>query len=139
MRLWHYKLLKYLPDSQLKAQWRELNVIFKVGNEKINHILINYIKDYSKDDMYAYACLVLDEMRRRGFYVKFDNWNEYFRNQTATPAAELWEAEPFKHHHTARYLLQCFYNLQEKHDRGQKDFSDAQYEEMEDFVLNEVH
>ena len=45
MRLWHYKLIKegLLPDSQLLAQWRELNSIY-VKEDK--HILINYIYRY---------------------------------------------------------------------------------------------
>ena len=34
MRLWHYKLLKFLPKSQFLAQWRELNSIFKKQDKK---------------------------------------------------------------------------------------------------------
>ena len=45
MRLWHYKLIPFLPDNQLKAQWRELNAIFL--NEP-KHILINYVYEYRK-------------------------------------------------------------------------------------------
>ena len=45
MRLWHYKLLPYLPKSQLIAQWRELNSIYK---KQDRHILINYIYDYDE-------------------------------------------------------------------------------------------
>ena len=35
MRLWYYKILEFLPNSQLIAQWCELNSIFK---NKPSHI-----------------------------------------------------------------------------------------------------
>ena len=48
MRLWHYKLLPYLPKGQLLAQKRECDLIWKdiKNGKKTNHILINYIWDY---------------------------------------------------------------------------------------------
>ncbi len=52
MRLWHYKLIPYLPKSQLLAQWRELNSIFKKQDK---HILINYIYDYDKSYLINYS------------------------------------------------------------------------------------
>lgn len=142
MRLWHYKLIGYLPNSQLLAQWRELNTIFRAGVERINHVLINYVKEYEnpKDELYAYGDRVLNEMHRRGLvkHISFKNWNEFFQEELSRPAYELSEDKgyaPFKKHHTDRYLIQCFYNLQEKYDRGQKDFSLARYAALEEFVL----
>ena len=35
MRLWHIDLIPYLPKSQLLAQWRELNSIFKKQDKHI--------------------------------------------------------------------------------------------------------
>lgn len=35
--------------------------------------------------------------------------------------------------HDRRYLLQCFYNLQEKYDRGQKDFTSENYKKIGGF------
>lgn len=137
MRLWHYKLIPFLPDSQLIAQWRELNSIFKKQDK---HILINYIYEYPKDDLYCYGCLLRDEMHDRGIKIKsYNNWNSYFGNQLTRPGSDMWfNYIPFKRHQTDRYLLQCFYNLQEKYDRGQKDFSKKQYEKLYDFVNNEL-
>ena len=43
-------------------------------------------------------------------------------------------SQPFKYHHNDRYLLQCFYNLQEKYDRGQKDFDKETYLKLENFI-----
>ncbi|WP_281512160.1 pyrimidine dimer DNA glycosylase/endonuclease V [Mammaliicoccus vitulinus] len=132
MRLWHYKLIQYLPNSQLVAQWRELNSIFKNQNK---HILINYVYEYTKFDLKFYTNLVLKEMEKRKIKIKStDNYNEYFKG-IVDPS--LLDYYPFIYHHTNRYLLQCFYNLQEKYDRGQKDFSDEQYARLVAFMKHE--
>lgn len=120
MRLWHYKLLPLLPNSQLKAQWRELNSIYK---DQPKHILINYVYDYPKHDLLAYSILVRFEMLRRGFRFQTLNFDKYFDGVYVKDIPDYQHFEPFIRHHTNRYLLQCFYNLQEKYDRGQKDFS----------------
>lgn len=130
MRLWHYKLISYLPNKQLLAQWRELNSIFKKQDK---HILINYIYEYQKDDLLSYTNLVINEMEKRGFKLNLNNLTNYF-SKTDTYYLVF---DPFKNHHTARYLLQCFYNLQEKYDRGQKDFTKEIYERLDNFLMQE--
>ena len=45
---------------------------------------------------------------------------------------------PFPKHHTMKYLSQCYYNLQEKYDRGQKDFSYKQYEKLSKFYVEKL-
>ena len=78
MRLWHYKLISLLPKSQLLAQWRELNSIFK---KQDRHILINYVYDYPKDCLQVYADMVINEMTMRGYKVKsMDNYHSYFQS-----------------------------------------------------------
>ena len=130
MRLWHYKLLSYLPDSQIVAQWRELNSIFKKQDK---HILINYVYDYPKEHLWHYSVAVKNEMVARGFKIRsFDNFDAYFDEVTHGEKI-LYYPE-----HNNRYLLQCFMNLQEKYDRGQKDFSKERYEAMERFVEQEI-
>lgn len=122
MRLWHYLLIPYLPKSQLLAQWRELNSIFK---KQDNHILINYIYEYPKNDLKLYSCMVINEMKKRGYKINsMANFEAYFgSNILPSPINNI----PFKNHHCDRYLLQCYFNLQEKYDRGQKDFSEDEY------------
>lgn len=132
MRLWHYKLIEHLPKSQLLAQWRELNSIYKKQDK---HILINYIYSYPKEDLFIYSGLVIGEMYFRGFKIKsFENYNKYFKNITKPKDFYI----PFENHHTDRYLLQCFYNLQEKYDCGQKDFTEQQYKDLEKFIGKEI-
>ena len=133
MRLWHYELIPYLPKSQLLAQWRELNSIFKKQDK---HILINYIYDYPKSDLLLYTHLVTKEMESRGFKINPTNYENYFdKFDVYGVIFNKNECIPFKNHHTYRYLMQCFYNLQEKYDRGQKDFSKELYCELEDFMF----
>lgn len=132
MRLWHWQLIPYLPKSQLLAQWRELNSIFKKQDK---HILINYVYEYEKIDLHEYSLMVTKEMARRGYNFKLDNFFAYFRNVECCKGRGLYV--PFRCHHTKRYLKQCFYNLQEKYDRGQKDFTIEQMWKLEEFVKKE--
>ncbi|WP_419959974.1 pyrimidine dimer DNA glycosylase/endonuclease V [Psychrobacillus sp. BM2] len=123
MRLWHQNLLSILPKSQLLAQWRELNSIFAQENR---HILINYIYDYSKDDLFAYTQLVLHEMRARNVNIRtVEKMERYFADG---PFENV--THPFIHHHNNEYLEICYFNLKEKFMRGQKDFDRERYEAL---------
>lgn len=131
MRLWHYELIPFLPNSQLIAQWRELNSIFK---KQDNHILINYVYEYPKEHLWHYSLMVAKEMLKRGINIKvWDNYETYFKNIDQ----KVFVDNPFPNHHNDRYLNQCFYNLQEKFDRGQKDFSIERYERL-CFFIHEI-
>lgn len=48
MRLWHYKLISYLPRQQLIAQWRECCAIANnlASKGTLNHLLVNKITEY---------------------------------------------------------------------------------------------
>lgn len=72
--------------------------------------------------------MVIEEMTRRGFKINSRaNFEAYF-------GAELLPApidgKLFRNHHNFNYLQQCFYNLEEKYERGQADFSKEQYEAL---------
>ncbi|AWE08401.1 neutral trehalase [Lysinibacillus sp. 2017] len=126
MRLWHSELIPFLPKSQLLAQWRELNSIFKKQDQ---HILINYIYEYPKEDLYCYTALVLEEMRNRHINIRtIDKMEHYFEN--VQPSSIY---EPFKQHHDIQYLTICYFNLLEKYIRGQKDFTSDQFENLKHF------
>ncbi|SEN56380.1 Pyrimidine dimer DNA glycosylase /DNA-(apurinic or apyrimidinic site) lyase [Paenisporosarcina quisquiliarum] len=123
MRLWHHSLLNVLPKSQLLAQWRELNSIFA---KEDRHILINYIYDYPKDDLFTYTQLVLHEMRSRNINIRtIDKMERYFGDG----AFEVI-TNPFMHHHNEEYFEICYFNLKEKFMRGQKDFDAERYEAL---------
>ncbi|GEK35243.1 pyrimidine dimer DNA glycosylase/endonuclease V [Kurthia sibirica] len=127
MRLWHTDLIEFLPRGQLLSQWRELNSIFAKEDQ---HILINYIYEYPKDDLYIYTEKVMAEMTKRGYKIRaFDKMNNYFSD-----LVEVEEVTPYEHHHNKEYLEICFYNLKEKFIRGQKDYEELRYKELCDYV-----
>ena len=127
MRLWHYEIIGCLPKSQLVAQWRELNSIFK---KQDNHILINYIYNYDKSYLKAYTDKVVLEMQRRGYKIKsFENYNKYFEG------IKCWGGEQFNEHNN-EYLTICYWNLLEKYRRGQKDFDKATFGRLHETYMD---
>lgn len=114
MRLWHKDLIPYLPRQQLLGQWRELNSIYKLQNK---HILINFVYEKNKLDLYAFSLLVLSEMKKRNYKVNSENFEKYFKKENNTKYTIIYENIYFEKMNE-RYLLQCLYNLQEKYDCG---------------------
>lgn len=118
MRLWHYKLLPYLPELQFKGQLRELVAIMRDwrDNGKTNHLLINRVMEYPKADLYRYFCEYEGERLARygktperysGEFGRFANWNVDTMNNTV-----------FDGWHNKEYLRVCMANLYEKHFFG---------------------
>lgn len=128
MRLWHIDLLPYLPKSQLVAQWRELNSIYK---KQDRHILINYIYDYPKEYLGWYSDEVIREMTQRGMTIRsFENYKGYFG------CDPLGFSQHIFREHNFGYLRQCYFNLEEKYQRGQKDFDRKIMGEMKTMFLS---
>ena len=127
MRLWSYELLPYLPKGQLLSQKRECDLMLKDYYEgrKTNHILINYVWDYPIEHLYKYYELLEIEFAKRYFE---------FNSKIQDDGIYIPVRVPFPNHHNSRYLLQNFFNLQEKYDRGQADFSYEEYKRLENFV-----
>lgn len=132
MRLWHVDLIPYLPKSQLLAQWRELNSIFKKQDK---HILINYIYNYGKYELRTYARAVMHEMRARGYKVNEDNYFNYF---ASLPVDFKNDYTPQFKEHDKEYLTICYYNLKEKYLRGQKDFTKEIWDKLDNFYKNKL-
>ena len=124
MRLWHKDLIDVLPQKQLIAQWRECcAIISNIENKGTpNHILVNKIMYYNKSHLYAYCCLVCSEMLKRGYNVS-ESSVEKIRDYCSVEEQQVSsriekDGSLFYGWHNKRYLLQCFYNLQEKFDCG---------------------
>ena len=129
MRLWHIDLIPYLPNSQLVAQWRELNSIFKKQDK---HILINYIYNYDKDYLYIYSLNVIDEMEHRNFVIRsYENFNNYFNEIFNKPIPRHLRFDE----HNKEYLTICYYNLKEKYLRHQKDFTKQNFQKLTEFYF----
>ena len=121
MRLWHYKLIPVLPRAQLVSQLRECVAIAKALYEKgtPNHILVNKVTNYSYDEFYSYCWLVLNELKKRGYKYRQATVDkiELYLNGAERHFLGTY-AELFEGWHNVRYLIQCYYNLQEKRDCG---------------------
>jgi uncharacterized protein (TIGR02328 family) len=117
MRLWHESLIEVLPRQQLLGQWRELNSIYKKEDK---HILINFIYEYPKKDLLLYSLKVILTMQRRGYNINLKNFIDYFQIKDYKEMQKilLSNAKTFVNKMNERYLLQCYYNLQEKYDCG---------------------
>lgn len=136
MRIWHYKLIPFLPTSQLLAQKRECDLIIKDFEEgkKTNHILINYIYEYggvNSVSFKAYYTKLYKEFLYRGF-----NFAEKSLKYVAFEYLDR-EIDCFRKHHDSEYLTICYWNLREKFLRGQKDFTKKVWEELDDFYKKE--
>lgn len=134
MRLWHYELLKYLPKSQLLSQKREIDLIWKdlANGKKTNHILINYIWEYEdyETELSVYYRYLEDEFKKRNY-----NFNP---SDNACLWGNISRPNPFPNHHNFRYLLQCYYNLQEKYDRGQRDFDEETFNRLHRYMCERL-
>lgn len=113
MRLWHYKLIPVLPNKMLVSQWRECIAIKRQWEKgTLKHRLVSYVMDYDKIYFLNYVDLVLEEMKKRNIKYNFDLYNEIY---SFCISNEIVNNYP---EHNDRYLKQCFYNLEEKRDRG---------------------
>lgn len=119
MRLWHYKLLPCLDDFHIVAQWRELLAIKGAidKNGTPNHRLVNKVLDFSILEFKQYTFKVAEEMQRRNIRFMASRLGEvmvwecdHFAKRNTKTLYEGW--------HNHRYLTQCYYNLEEKHDCG---------------------
>lgn len=118
MRLWHKNLIKLLPRKQLVSQWRECCLIAKLiyENGTPNHLLVNKILDYPLWHLCKYTHEVFEEMKKRGYQVKAENFDKYITYSMLDEGSMPTHEELFKGWHNDRYLTQCYYNLQEKYD-----------------------
>ena len=112
MRLWHYKLIPYLPKEMLVSQWRECIAIKRQWEKgTLKHRLVSYVMNYDKDYFLSYVFDVMGEMNNRGIKFQKKYWNE-IRDFGGMLGCYHYDE------HNNRYLKQCYYNLQEKADRG---------------------
>lgn len=115
MRLWHYKLLPVLPDKFIVAEWRECIAIKRQWEKgTLKHRLVSYVMDYDKGYFWEYFSEILQELIDRDIKYKDKYINEI--DNFCNPRI----SNKYSHYkeHNDRYLKQCYYNLQEKYDRG---------------------
>lgn len=144
MRLWHYKLLPVLDDFHIVAQYRELLAIKGAidKNGTPNHRLVNKVLDYPITDFKWYFSLVRSELNSRNIRynnkkaLEVYNWHS---DKFAFPKTFEWSNDntPYMGWHNDRYLRQCYYNLEEKHDCGI--VSDSAFEKIKKVCKGELN
>lgn len=113
MRLWHWKLIPVLPNKMLVAQWRECIAIKRQWEKgTLKHRLVSYVMDYDKAYFNYYVIWLVVEMQKRKIKYQ-EKYHEELRNFALNKTLNKHYPE-----HNDRYLKQCYYNLQEKYDRG---------------------
>jgi len=122
MRLWHEKLIPFLPNAQLLGQHRECAALRGLGWGR-KHSTVDYVFTHSPAMLYFYHSLVMHEMTVRGFKVdrkwieatyrglRSESWSE----------SELWkndiddcDSEFIYPEHNEKYLRECLDNLRGK-------------------------
>ena len=142
MRLWHKDLIPYLPDLQLKGQWRECALIADAlaKNGTPNHLLVNRATEYTAEDFWKYFVSVACEMESRGLKVNYrtmdkvyDNIYKYRATQKFQPTALGKDYQIFKGWHNLEYLRICYANLLEKHNGiGKSRITDEEWQVLLD-------
>lgn len=114
IRLWHYKLIPVLPNAMLVSQWRECIAIKRQWEKgTLKHRLVSYVMDYDREVFSNYVRHVVRELEKRN--VKFQQ--KYLDEIIEFCNGDLYITENYNQHNN-RYLKQCYYNLEEKYDRG---------------------
>ena len=126
MRLWHQKLIPYLPRQQLLGQHRECCALRGNGWGR-KHSVVNYVFTYKPEHLVAYHYLIMNEMQRRGYHPDpiwhGANWRgNTLQNQTDWCNQKLVDelylcaldgGNLFPEHNDA-YLQECLENLRDK-------------------------
>lgn len=135
-RVWHKDLIHVLPDKVLLRQWRECCVIArnKVTSGSVGGARIRRIEDYPKWHMMQYYVNVCVELEKRGhqvdrraFFRWFDRWHD-----GTEKTGDIDNDSLFREWHSTRYLVQCWYDLQEMFDCGE--ISGDEFNEVSRYV-----
>jgi len=116
MRLWHKDLIPYLPNKMLVSQWRECIAIKRQWEKgTLKHRLVSYVMDYEKDYFMNYVSDIICELEERNIKYQEKYLTELINFCKCKPLLSALLGYP---EHNFNYLRQCYYNLQEKADRG---------------------
>ena len=122
MRLFHYALLPYLPELQFKGQLREIVLVMHQWRDegKTNHLLINRVMQYPKDELSQYFWQYACEYFKRYDKILQKQIEEFNMFSLGTKSAQ----RPFEMTylflgwHNKEYLRVCVCNLYEKYKFG---------------------
>lgn len=119
--LFHKDLIKVFPDYVLMDQLKKCvefircpQIRFSDEFEKINH--------YNKSHFYLFCCMLVGEMNERNLFIDSSYCDIIFNYVTDEEKQISSRIEKdgnlFYGWHNTRYLVQCYYTLQENFDSG---------------------
>lgn len=116
MRLWHVDLLDVLPDRQFRGQLRELVAIMHDWRDKgaTNHLLINKVMDYPKQDLVEYFYWYASIWNKR-YGTKL---NQKYYQEFKDFGDNVYSEYIFDDWHNDDYAKVCMFNLYEKYKFG---------------------
>lgn len=127
MRLWDYRLIPVLPNKMIVAEWRECIAIKRQWEKgTLKHRLVSYVMDYDKNYFLTYVNIIFDELYNRNIKFQQKYYDEIYEF-----CAEPYIDIVYYPEHNDRYLKQCYYNLEEKADRGI--ISEEEWEPIQNF------
>ena len=129
MRLFSKDLIPYLPDLQLKGQWKECALIAGAlaKNGTPNHLLVNKVTEYPLEDFWIYCEDIACEMKKRKMVVKEDTFEKILENLYDWKGVFFMSPSRFQNArfcgvfrgwHNKEYLRVCMANLYEKYRFG---------------------
>lgn len=132
MRMWHWKLLPYLPDAQLKGQKRELIAILRNWRDKgePGHLLVNRVTEYPRDELCDYMITFNKAYARRfgkSAWAGYEDEIAEFGTWDAPVHDDLYSGW-----HDEGYLEVCMMNLWEKYryGRGKSRITEAEWRRL---------
>ena len=128
MRLWHQKLIPYLPRQQLLGQHRECCALRGKGWGR-KHATVDYVFTHAPNFLIMYHFLIMDEMRHRGYQPDPIWYNSRWRGKELGEADWDWAPDSeiiiyswkeillegiIYPEHNEEYLEECLNNLKSK-------------------------
>ena len=137
MRLWSVGILPHLPDLQFRGQLRELIAIMHEWRDKgkTNHLLINKVMEYDKQDLLEYFLIYNKEYFKRynkSFNPKYNDEFYDFARNIKSPSHYI----PYKSWiNTKEHTRVEMANLYEKHycAESKSRISDEDWDKMEKY------
>lgn len=131
-KIWHIKLLAYLPEAQFKGQLRELVAILHDWRDKgnTNHILINISTEYPKQEFVQYFRAYAYLYKKRIGKIPSSS-GEFVAFCKPDPDRPMFDGV-YEGWHDKEYLRICMANLYEKHKfgRGKSRITDKEWENL---------
>lgn len=131
MRLWHYKLIPFLDDKHLVSCWRECIAIKRQWEKgTLKHRLVSYVMEHDKGYFYNYVIQLCNELFKRRI-----KYRAIYKEEIRRFCGGCFINECYPEHND-RYLKQCYYNLQEKADRGI--ITKEEWQNIDEYYTREV-